>query len=58
MFDNLLSGKGVVEDDNEQTGADGKPMLKTKTITKNYGTRLGKPQVKQIFAIEKVYNRK
>ena len=29
-------------------------MVKTKTITKNYGTRLGNPIIKPIFAIEKV----
>jgi len=27
-------------------GPGGKPFMKTKTITKNYGTRLGKPQTK------------
>jgi hypothetical protein len=32
-----------------------KAALKTKTITKNYGTRLGKPQnVKKIFLVERV----
>ena len=51
MFDNLLSGKGAAnkeENENSNTGSN-KPQLKTKTITKNYGTRLGKPQMKMIF---------
>jgi hypothetical protein len=43
MFDNLLTNARQDDDTND---AAGKPMMKTKTITKNYGTRLGKPTTK------------
>jgi hypothetical protein len=48
MFDNLLSNQkaGLEADESDEgnnVGLGGKPLMKTKTITKNYGTRLGKP---------------
>jgi SHAQKYF class myb-like DNA-binding protein len=65
MFDNLLSNPSrVVEsEENEASSAfqgkkPGPPMIKTKTITKNYGTRLGKPIVRTIFQIEKTERKK
>lgn len=41
MFDNLLSN--ARPEGQEESTENGKVMMKTKTITKNYGTRLGKP---------------
>ena len=58
MFDQFLSG--VRDPDNEDSDGKGmgRPMMKTKTITKNYGTRLGKPttKVRSIFAINYAAN--
>ena len=50
MFDQFLSGIRADAEESEAKGQS-KPMMKTKTITKNYGTRLGKPitKVSNIF---------
>ena len=65
MFDNLLSnpsrfveGEGNEGSSSIQGKKPGPPMIKTKTITKNYGTRLGKPTVRAIFQIEKAERKK
>ena len=60
MFDNLLSNAHrdqqaeMMSDEEILTKKANHQMVKTKTITKNYGTRLGNPIIKPIFAIEKV----
>jgi len=46
VFDNLLSSNRRPDEDQEGDGIESeklKTLPKTKTITKNYGTRLGKP---------------
>jgi hypothetical protein len=54
MFDNLLSNQRLAQEEDASEegnthGHGGKPIMKTKTITKNYGTRLGKPQTKVLY---------
>jgi hypothetical protein len=51
MFDQFLSGIRDPEAEDSEGKGQGRPMMKTKTITKNYGTRLGKPttKVRSIF---------
>jgi hypothetical protein len=46
MFDQFLSGIRDPDGEDSDGKGMGRPMMKTKTITKNYGTRLGKPITK------------
>jgi len=49
MFDQFLSGIREPDFEDSEAGGQAKPMMKTKTITKNYGTRLGKPTTKVLL---------
>lgn len=44
--------------DNEDSLGGGRAAMKTKTITKNYGTRLGKPSSKKLFLVEQDTSKK